>query len=91
MSPKLIVMTPPPKKKEKREKKKREREREKEDKEQDGKKLTEFVAIFSINELFNFVCFYAFLHFSGVELPLSTSSGKSELSECQECWFLAFC
>ena len=73
---------PPPKKKEK------EREREKEEKEQDGKNWLNLL-LFS-NEPFNFVCFYAFLHFSGVELRLSISSGKSDLSECQECWFLAF-
>ena len=62
MCPKLFVMTPPPppkKKKEKREKKKREREREKEDKEQDGKKLTEFVAFF----LMNCSILYAFMLF----------------------------
>ena len=59
--PKFILFTPPPpkKKKEKREKKKREREREKEDKEQDGKKLTEFVAFF----LMNCSILYAFMLF----------------------------
>ena len=48
---------PPNKKKEKREKKKRERERE--DKEQDGKKLTEFVAFFLMNRSI----LYAFMLF----------------------------
>ena len=75
---------PPPKKK----KKKRERERKREKNKMEKNWLN--LLLFS-NEPFNFVCFYAFLHFSGVELPLSTSSGKSDLSECQECWFLAFC
>ena len=72
---------PPPQKK----KKKRERKREKNKMEKNWLNLL----LFS-NEPFNFVCFYAFLHFSGVELRLSISSGESDLSECQECWFLAF-
>ena len=92
LEPQINCYDPPPPKKKKRKKgKEKERKRERERGQRTRWKKTDWICCFFSNELFNFVCFYAFLHFSGVELPLSTSSGKSELSECQECWFLAFC
>ena len=61
MCPNLFVLTPPPPPQQKKRKKgkEKEREREREDKEQDGKKLTEFVAFFLMNRSI----LYAFMLF----------------------------
>ena len=86
---KLIEMTAPPPPKKEQEKEKKERVEDKESE--------KWLSLLFPSETFDLVCFYAFLHFTGTELPFRVRRSRDMLPRenlnflnvTEECWF--FC